>query len=218
MTRWTLTIAVVLASMAAATAGPLNWNYSITFKAAGDAPTILLGNETWWEYDPSSHSEKGTNYNLLLDVGTGWTRTGTVSAGGTEKPFGFGHGDWRLSETLPSEPYSDGQFVLTMAFTDEAGNVGSISPQLGSIHAAGLTTGTGNFNIGLYDYQEVTVGGRRARVLFAASPSESVNRIAFEVTELAPAGVPEPGTIILGGIAIAGGLGAWVRRRMAKAG
>jgi len=211
--RSLLAVLITVLTAAASPAGPLDWTYTATFKSVSDTQTILLGNETWWEYDPSSHSEKGTNYNLLLDVGDGWTRTGTVTPGKTETPFGFSYGDWRLSQTLPSEPFSNGQFEVTVAFTDAVGHTGSTGPQFGYIHAAGLTTGTGNFTIGLSGYQEVTVGGRRARVGFAASESESVNRVAFEVTELSPSETPEPGTLMLGGIALAGGIGAWLRRR-----
>jgi hypothetical protein len=213
MSRWMLSVVAVLAGAAAATAGPLDWTYTATFKSIADTRTILLGKETWWEFDPSTGQEKGTEYYLLLDVRKeGWTRTGTLTPGGAEELWSFGHGDWRLSESLPTEPYSDGQFVMTLAFTDPDGNVGYANPQLGRISAGGLTSGTGNFTIGLGGSQLVGVGNRYAEVTYGNRASESANRVTFQAQEAFPPEVPEPGTLILGGIAIAGGFGAWRRK------
>lgn len=203
-----------LLSSAVAAAGPLELSYSLRLSAASGERYILLGNETWWEYDPEAGSEKGTDYLLLLDVGNGWTRTGTVTTGTPEEPFGFGNGDWSLHTDLPTtgEGVSDHQFKLELQLTDPRGNVATLAPQLGSLSAGGLTTGTGNFTIGLEGSQVVQLGDKRAKVTFDNRESESANRITFLVEDVTPPDVPEPASLILGGIALAAGGGAWLRR------
>lgn len=211
-------LAALLLSAAVASAGPLPWSYSVTFKGVADTQTILLGKETWSEYDHNTGAETNTDYYLLLDVGAGWTKTGTIYPGITEEPWGFGHGDWRLSETLPTEPYSANQFVVTLMFTDADGNVGYTSPQLGSIYAMGLRSGTGNFTIGLEGTQLVGLGNDYANVTFGTRESESYNRVTFTVEETTVPEVPEPASLLLGGLAAASGVGAWVRRKLARGG
>lgn len=101
-----------------------------------------------------------------------------------------------------------------MTFTDAEGNSATVR-ETGGLHASSLlSSGTGNFNIGFDGHHEVTLGGRRARVMFGRRGwSESRVYTTFEVNELTPSETPEPGTLVLGGIAIVGGIGAWVRKR-----
>ena len=206
------TITALLLSAAVSFAGPLNWSYTARFTGAGGAQNILLGKETRWDYDHSTGIETGTEYYVLLPVGTGLEHSGTVSSGQADV-FGFDPSSWELSTTLPAS-VSDHQFEFTLTLTDEIGNVAHFSPRAGAISAMGVfTTGTGNFDVSFHGSQELQLTERRARVTYSTAGGESWGGIRYQVDDVTPVVTPEPGTLILGGIAIAGGLGAWARRR-----
>lgn len=199
-------IALAAAALVAGTAAaePLQWNYTARFRGISDTQTILLGQEPYFEYNHDTGIEIRTDYHILLNVGTGWTQTGTATSGEWQEPWGFGNGDWQLSTELPPN-VSDGQFAFELTLTDADGNIGMISPQTGSIGAGGVfTSGTGDFGIGFSGSQNVQLGSRAVRVTFGHRPSESADRVTFLVEDLGPAQVPEPATLVLAGVGLAG--------------
>jgi hypothetical protein len=214
---------VVLISSAASLAGPIPWTYSATFKPANGADGIVLGNETFWEMDPVKGGEKGTAYFILSNV----TKSG-YSASGSETPtitpqtpnnsvtlFDFGYGAWTTREQLPAnQTLAMNRFVLEYAFADGQGETyrGSVE---GLISASGIfTSGTGNFSIDLDHTDTVKLGNRKAKVRFWGSNNESHSVILMDVTDVVE--TPEPATIALAGMGLAGVLGyrgRWLRKR-----
>jgi hypothetical protein len=106
---------------------------------------------------------------------------------------------------------------LSWGFTPWGGTTDRVGSTTGTISTSGLfSNGTGNYVIGLDHEETMTLGGRTATVRFNGVNTESGARIDMTVTELAgqpPAETPEPGTLVLGGVALVGGVGAWWRRR-----
>jgi hypothetical protein len=149
------------------------------------------------------------NYGMVrIDIST--------KAGAPESLFTFWPGFEATVETLPADKrLSPGIFQVSWGFTpwgDGGGQV--VGSTTGTVTADGLfSSGTGNYVIGLDHSERVTVGGRAALLRFNGVNTESGASIQMTVTPDAPTETPEPGTLILGGIAVAGGLGAWWRKR-----
>lgn len=222
MNRLLLTVVSVVSVLASASAGPIPWMYSATIRPADGADGIFLGHETFWEYDPVAQSEKGTTYNVLSNV----TKTG-YSTSGTETPvitsqtpnnsvslFDFGYGAWTTTLQLPADQtFAMNKFTLDYAFADGDSQSetyhGSVE---GSISASGIfTSGTGNFWIGLNHTDTVQLGNRKAKVRFWGSNNESHSTIFMDVTDVVE--TPEPGTLALAGIGLAGLAGFKLRRK-----
>lgn len=213
MPRTVVAAALALIFAGTAAAEPTRWGYTARFRGVSDTQTILLGRETYHEFNHDTREETSTDYHILLNVGAGWTQTGTTADGERQEPWSFSNGDWDLSAELPAN-VADGQFAFELTLTDAAGHTGQISPQVGWIGASGVfTTGTGNFGISLSGRQQVQLGDRVARVTFGNRESESANRITFRVEDLGPAQVPEPATLALAGVGLAGLVGVRLRRR-----
>lgn len=223
-TRFTPILFVLLASAAVASAEPLPWSYYVRVNAPDGYDGILFGTEV---RPPDTDGGAAVRYSHIWDTEPMWNYgmvriNISTMPGVPESLFSFGPGFEETVETVPADKrLSPGVFQLAWGFTPWVdGSGGAVGSTTGTISADGLfTSGTGNYRIGL-DYSErVTVGGRSALLRFNGVNTESGATIQMTVTPDAPSETPEPGTLILGGIALAGGLGAWVRkRRMANAG
>jgi hypothetical protein len=198
-------------------AEPLDWAYTATITAVGGADHLLVGSQ---RYPLDGNDDTWPEHYFLLPMQEYAAKAGRVYPGEWDMLYTFGPGGpLEIVTTLPATVGAAG-FEVTMTFTDAAGNSGTVS-QRGGVSASGLlTSGTGNFDVSFDGTREVELGGRRARVTFGDGYfSESGVYTTFQVDELSPSETPEPGTLILGGIALAGGVGAWRRkRRMANAG
>jgi len=180
----------------------------------------LLGGET---KPAGADGGSAESYSHLWDTGVGnygmvridiSTETGTP-----ETLFTFGPGFATTVETLPADMrLSPGIFQLSWGFTpwgDGSGQV--VGTTTGTISADGLfTSGTGNYVIGLDHTESFSLNGQAVELRFTGVNRESGADIEMTVTpqELTSAPqVPEPGTLVLGGLAAAGGLAAWRRRK-----
>lgn len=216
MSRTAIACLMLFASAAVATAEPLPWSYYVEIDAPKGYDGILFGTEVRL---PETDGGSGMTYYHYWDLSGGiplmW-RGNYQTPLGTETLFTLT--SWPAHEksvtSLPvDKKLSPGVFQLSWGY------LGSRLPEMeggsttGTISADGLfTSGTGNYTIGL-DYEErVSMSGRAARIRFEGVNRESASEITMTVTEIAP-GVPEPCTVVLGGIALAGGVGAWRRHR-----
>jgi hypothetical protein len=217
--RLLLTLLFALASAAVGSAEPLPWSYFVRVNAPAGYDGILFGTEA---LQPPADVSGPTTLHHIWDTGPdnyGMARVNSPMPTGEEALFLFAPGFEQQVATLPDgKAFSPGTFVLSWGFDGGGGSAtGSVT---GSITASGLTSsGTGNYWIDLDHSETVSLGGRTAIVRFAGQNTESGSRIDMTVTELIeqPPGVPEPGTLVLGGIAVTG-VGVWGRRKLAGRG
>jgi hypothetical protein len=104
----------------------------------------------------------------------------------------------------------------TLTLTDEASNAAVAfdvfytrkeSWRL-TTHPDGTTTAEVEDSWDEYGPHQPSALGRAGRLLFEVSQEDQYSKVYVTAIE-----TPEPGTLILGGIALAGGVGAWWRKR-----
>lgn len=212
-------LAAALLSAVAASAGPLPWSYYVRVNAPDGFDGVLLGSGL----KPSA-TDGGPDAgdSTIWDTGVGnygMVRINTETPTVTETLFTFSPGFEQSVTSLPAgKSYSPGIFQLSWGFTpwgDGSGQV--VGTTTGTISADGLfTSGTGNYVIGLDHTESFSLNGQAVELRFTGVNRESGADIEMTVTpqELTSAPqVPEPGTLVLGGLAAAGGLAAWRRRK-----
>lgn len=212
-------LAAVLLSAVAASAGPLPWSYYVRVNAPDGFDGVLLGSGL----KPSAiDGGPDAGDSTIWDTGVGnygMVRINTETPTVTETLFTFSPGFEQSVPSLPAgKSYSPGIFQLSWGFTpwgDGSGQV--VGTTTGTISADGLfTSGTGNYVIGLDHTESFSLNGQAVELRFTGVNRESGADIEMTVTPLestsAPQ-VPEPGTLVLGGLAAAGGLAAWRRRK-----
>ncbi len=204
------------ASAAVASAGPLPWSYYVRVNAPDGYDGILFGSEV---KPPDTDGGEGVKFSHYWDTQAGnygVVRINIETTNETASLFSFGPGFAQTVETLPADKrLSPGIFQLSWGFSDRDGRTAGGSTT-GTLTADGLsTTGTGNYFIALDHTEAVNLDGRFAHIRFEGVNTESGARIEMSVSEIAynAPQVPEPGTLILGGIAAVGGLGAWLKKR-----
>lgn len=211
----TATLFALLVTAAVSTAEPLPWSYYVEIHTPKGNDGILFGTEVM---PPESDGGSGVTYYHYWDLSGG---IALMWRGNYQTPLGtetlFTLTSWPAHEksvtSLPADKkLSPGVFQLSWGFVGGLRDLAGGSTT-GTVSVDGLfTSGTGNYTIGL-DYEEwVQMSGRAARIRYDAVNRESDSEITMTVTEVTPT-VPEPGTFVLGGLAIAGGVGAWRRRK-----
>ncbi len=206
----TFTLALFLLTTIPAVAGPLPCSYTMRFAPSGNAETILLGTDTRYGYDHVTGIETATPVWVVHQDSERFA-SGQAYFGTTDL-FSFHHGMWDLAESPPSNAIAN-RFVLEYDFSDG----GPHGESGGDISAMGVfTSGTGNFSLGFTNHPELYLNEMNARVEFGLRESESHSTITMTITTAPePVPTPEPGTLILGGIGIAGLCGLRLRRRIA---
>jgi PEP-CTERM motif len=209
MTR-TATLGLILVLFASAPASAqLPWSYYVRFDAADGAHNILLGS------DVSPDPDGGTPVSVVYTTGGfGPSHIDITTPVGTTDLFAFGHGNWDIVETPPSNTVAN-RYVLNFGFTPH-GSGATVSGQMeGTISASGVfTTGTGNFNLSV-DHRPIDLGGL-VLVQFGTRQSESQSVITMTVAPSIDGPVaetPEPTTLALAGIGLVGVVGMRMRRR-----
>ena len=200
------TVAALLISAGAASAGPLSWNYTYQFRPAGGADHILLGTDTLYDYDHATGVETYTPVYFMLKnpelSGTGYADIGPSRL----KYFNYWNLD--ITETNP-ENTVENRFELRYDFGDPVLGWGILTGEI-SAHGA-LTSSDGNFGIGLdpTDAHTIEVGGRKGQLKFEVDGSSEIMITLTPEPDIAP--TPEPATLALAGLGIAGVLGARLR-------
>jgi hypothetical protein len=213
-------LAALLLSAATVSAGPLPWAYSVRVNGGPNVDAIQVGHEP---LPPVVDGGPERWVYLLLDTGpgqAGWVSTASETPVSTPQTvFTFGPGDWREADAQSSGTTVINGFALAWQFTGTGGGTATGGTDIGRISADGVfTSGTGTTRIDLDYVTEVQVDGQWARVRFAGVNTESGSRIEMRVNAIDAPAVPEPGTLVLGGIVLVGGTGAWWRRRLVRAG
>ncbi len=210
MSRSLIALASLVLVADAASAGLFPWPYYVRFQAANGTQSILLGTDA----RPGDGDVPPTPVYLTYTTGGfGPLRIHFQTATGPESLFEFGYGQWEVSATPPpTATTAVNAFDLYWGFAGSAVSASGIDR--GSISASDIyTSGTGNFVLGLDETHDITLDGRRALVRFHATNDDEVSRIEMTVTELPPvAETPEPATLLLAGVGLAG-VGVWRKRR-----
>jgi len=202
-------VVAVLLLAASAQAGPITWSYSSAFETIGGKwypPNVIM----------TLQNIHGQYVSDLLDADggpkTGW-QTVTV---GTIRPSYSDGGDPRAPI-----PFS---YKFTLSLTDAAsGETGTVVYTGGAGENAEwvgdapfqVPINRHAFVVGLQPQSDetLTLGGHEYRVKLTTRSHADGNAYldaAVEVGELNE--TPEPGTMVLAGLAMAGGIGAWIRR------
>lgn len=206
-------VVAVLLLAASAQAGPITWSYSSAFETVGG------------KWDPTNvittlQNIHGQYVSELLDANggpkTGW-QTVTV---GTIRPSYSNGGDPRAD--IPSS------YKFTLSLTDAAsGETGTVVYTGGAGENADWVgeppfqtpINRHAFVIGLQPESDeaLTLGGNEYRVTLTARSHADGNAYLDASVEVGETHeTPEPGTLVLCGLALAGGTGAWFRRRAKK--
>ncbi len=209
MRRCLLAVGLILVSSEVSWAGPITWPWVVRFQPADAAENILLGSEYW------SQSSEGPSkeYFLYYDIGSfGTSRLGFLTEPGTVELFSFGHGWWGITEVRPDPAItSDHAFELWWGFSE--GEEYQVGLDRGHASVTGVfVTGTGNTWLELDESHDIRLGDNQARVRFYTENHESVSRIMMSVSDLGPVSTPEPATVLLAGVGLAG-VGVWRRFR-----
>lgn len=212
--RSLLAMSMAVLTVSISSAGPLTgWTYTATAVPTGGAAAMRLDSGVRVEVDPVTFEEKSIPYTIIGYLNT--TISGPVDLGMPVFVHRFADMDWEVYDgDGPSSvrPLGAG-FTLSVLFTDPDGNTAVVSANGAAAAAPNFNGGTGQYEIALQQTRSFELGGRRFAVAFDDTPGESGTDIGFTVTAVSE--TPEPGTLILGGIALAGGVGAWLRRRKA---
>lgn len=214
-TRFTPALCVLLASAVVASAEPLPASYYVRVSAPDGYNGVLLGTVL----EPPIDGDPARPYFHYWDTGMGnygMVRIDVSTPTETQQLFGFWPytNQWVMASTLPTDKrLSPGLFQLSWGFTpwgDGSGQV--VGTTTGTLTTGGPGMDYGAYVIGLDHTESLSLNGEAVEVRFRGVNQGYYAVIEMTVTPNAPE-VPEPGTLIIGGIALVGGLGAWVRKR-----
>jgi hypothetical protein len=232
--------AVFMLSATVAHAGPLSWAWSQTVSAMNGSGTLFAANKDdptkgyTFRFDPA-HSDDPGPINPPTTPATAsigatsfryWYQDGyPFNWVPTAAPADPSAGKFRVSitatELTPGASYSSTHdFVGTLAYRDIGG---TIVPDV-TFDQSRVVLGLNEYD---FDIRMESVYNPRLKMLFVGSEWEMRLRGTPPGGEEpsgggpgnggggTPAETPEPGTLILAGVAIAGGIGAWLRKRKA---
>ena len=220
MTRFLTTLAAVALAATAAHAEPIfpvpGWSYSVEFKPADGASTILLNDSVYSQNRYVTYSGNLSAWPVTTDYI--YPRT---------YPFTFGLGAAEVSNIPPAAgTYALNAFDLYWKFTDKSG-----ASQAGT--ARGKAYGSisspdddprwpmRTFWLSLDSDNLVVLNGVQARVKFGIVDGRTdsgfpLTSIFVDVERVEqPLATPEPATLVLAGIGLAGLVGRRLRRRSA---
>ena len=202
---------VVLGLAGTAAAGPIGWSYSGVVEAPNGGPWVHFGAEEKDWYDPATGESGVTPYQILGQIDA--TFSGSESGPGTARLASYD------VTNLHSYPIDDewalnrpNWFQVRLTIRDEvSGEWQELEYDATGASAGFFLTGTGVVNLSVDSRADVFhLGDYTYTVQARVRESESAAHIELDVDMVHN---PEPGTLALAGMGLAGTLGWRVRRR-----
>lgn len=225
--RSLLVLSMAALTTSVSSAGPLQWAWSMTVASMDGSNTLFAVNQNnpakgyTFRFDPSYSDDPGP---IIQPTPTNPT---FATIGATS--FRYWYQDDYPFNWVPTDAPADpnaGKFKVTITGHELTSGesatqdfVGTLSYRYGDVavipevswDVARVVWQLGDYD---YDVRMETNFNPRHSTLYVWNEWKMSLRGGDQPGGEVP-GVPEPGTLILGGIALAGGVGAWLRRRKA---
>jgi PEP-CTERM motif len=221
MSRTLVLFVAVIACVAGASgrsvAGPVPWTYHAEVSDGTGGSWVYFGTDTDVQFDPTTGQETRTPYLVLAEIGA--TANGEGFGAMTVPVLSVSQSRLRGYAAEPPDPWALSRptyFRLEATITDTAsGQSQALDYSVRGTGQLFAATGTGIVSLWTEEGTDTFVlGGNRYTARAVARESESAAHLELAVTA-EPAATPEPGSLLLAGVGLAGlGFVRRVGRRM----
>lgn len=214
--RLSVAMATILGLPLAATAGPIEWSYTVKTDTINGAPWLYLGTVGYWFWSPETgdYYESNRFYQTSGESEISGSLSGSIRSPDSSDAIvvaGVGYPSHRVNADKPVDRASDPAiriaFMITDAASGESGQAAfEVEPYvMDGVYSSG--TGVTGWSGGPQT-QSLVLGGNEYKIIVQEQVRESWSPLLATVEVAA---VPEPSTLVLvlGGVA---GFG-WLRRR-----